>query len=140
MLKQFLIEWLLKQNQKKMQVNPDYNVETYLKKIPEYFDPVKAEKKKLTVIYEFHDSGENDGAWTVSIADGKCELTKGAAEKYDSLLYMTADTYRRILMGLLDFERLTYSVGAIRYFGSTLGHRELNAYITLPKKAGIAAL
>jgi len=61
-------------------------------------------------------------------------------EEYDSLLYMTADAYHRILTGQLDFTRLAYSVGAIRFFGSTLGHRELNSYLTIPKKARLAAL
>jgi len=140
MLKQLLMEWVVRQRWKKMQVSADFSVETYLKRIPEYFDPAKALDRRLTIVYEFHDSGGNDGAWTVSIADGKCTLSKGDTESYDSKLYMTADTYRRILMGRLDFARLAYSTGAVRFFGSTLGHRELNQYITLPKNAGIAAL
>jgi len=138
--KQLLMEWVVKQSMKKNQVSVDFDVNTYLEKIVEYFDPKKAGDNKLTVVYEFHDSGFNDGAWTVTIADGKCTLAKGEAEHFNTKLYMTADTYRRILTGRLDYARLTYSVGAIRYFGSTLGHRELNAYITLPKKAGVAAL
>ena len=140
MFKQMLMEWVVKQGMKKTQVGADYDVKTYLEKIVEYFDPKKAGANKLTVVYEFHDSGANDGAWTVTIADGKCSLAEGEAEHFNSKLYMTADTYRRILTGRLDFARLAYSVGAIRFFGSTLGHRELNAYITLPKGAGVAAL
>jgi len=140
MLKQLLMEWVVRQRWKKLQVSADYNVETFLQKIPEYFDPAKALDRRLTIVYELHDSGGNNGAWTVSIADGKCTLSKGDTESFDSKLYMTADTYRRILMGRLDFARLAYSTGAIRFFGSTLGHRELNQYITLPKNAGIAAL
>jgi len=140
MLRQALMEFVVKQRLKKLKVSEDFKVETYLEKIVEWFDPAKAKDRRLTVIYEFHDSGTNDGAWTVSIADGKCALTKGEPEHFDTRLYMTAETYRRLLMGRLDFARLAYSVGAIRYFGNTLGHRELNEYITLPKDAGVAAL
>jgi len=140
MLRQALMEFVVKQRLKKLRVSEDFKVETYLEKIVEWFDPVKAKDRRLTIIYEFHDSGVNDGVWTVSIADGKCSLTNGEPEHFDTRLYMTADTYRRLLTGRLDFGRLAYSTGAIRYFGNTLGHRELNEYITLPKNAGVAAL
>jgi len=140
MLRQALMEFVVKQRLKKLRVSEDFKVETYLGKIVEWFDPVKAKDRWLTIIYEFHDSGANDGVWAVSIADGKCSLTKGEPEHFDTRLYMTADTYRRLLTGRLEFGRLAYSTGAIRYFGNTLGHRELNEYITLPKNAGVAAL
>ena len=140
MLRQSIMEWAVKQRWKKLQVSEDYNVEAYLEKIPLYFDPSKATDRRLTVVYEFHDSGGNDGVWTISVADGKCLLTKGAAGQYDTLLYLTAEVYRRILTGRLDFSRLAYSTGAIRFFGNTLGHSELNEYLTLPKNAGVAGL
>jgi hypothetical protein len=53
---------------------------------------------------------------------------------------MTAEVYGRILKGQLDFTRVAYSVGAIRYYGNTLGHRELNSYLTIPRDGDIAAL
>jgi len=137
---QNIMEWAVRQRWKKLQISEDYKVDDYLNKIPEYFNAERAGDRNLTVVYEFHDSGKNDGAWTVVIADGKCTLTKGEVGKYDTLLYMTAESYRRILMGRLEFARLAYSVGAIRYFGHTLGHRELNDYLTIPKNAGVAAL
>jgi len=140
MIKQLLIEWAVKQRWKKMQVNEDYDVEAFLEKIPIYFDSEKAANRKLTVVYEIHDSGKNNGVWTVSINEGKCTLSKGDSEQYDTKLYMTAETYRRILSGRLDFVRLAYSTGAVRFFGNTLGHRELNHYLTFPKNAGVAAL
>ena len=140
MIRQKLMEIAVKQRWKKTQVSEDYDVETYLKKIVEYFDPAKAKDRNLTIVYDFHDSGSQDGAWTVSISGGKCTLTKGSSEQFDSRLYMTADSYRRILSGRLDIARLAYATGAIRFFGSTLGHRELNSYLTLPKNAGVAAL
>ena len=140
MFKQLLLEWVVKQRLKKTQVSEDYKVEAYLEKIPEYFDAEKAADNKLTVVYEIHDSGENNGAWTVRIADGKCTLSKGAVDEYDTLLYMTADSYRRILSGRLDYARLAYSTGAVRFFGNSLGQRELNEYLTIPKGAGVAAL
>ena len=140
MLKQVLLEWVLKQKQKKTQVSAYYEVESYLRKIVEYFDASKAANRELTVVYEFHNSGSNDGAWTVAISDGNCKLTKGEAERYESKFYMTADVYRRILEGKLDISKLTYSTGAIRFFGNTLAHQELNSYLSLPKDAGVAAL
>ena len=140
MLKQLLLEWAVRQRLKRTQVSEDFNVELYLELIPDYFDAGKAADNELTVVYEIHDSGKNNGTWTVRIANGKCSLSKGAVDEYDSLLYMTADSYRRILSGKLDFARLAYSTGAIRFFGNTLGHRELNEYLTIPKGAGVAAL
>jgi len=140
MLKQMLMEWAVKQRWKKYQVSEDYSVEEYLKKIPECFDSKLAADSKLTIVYEFHDSGENNGAWTITIDNGKCSLSKGGAEEYDTLMYMTAEVYRRIMTGRLDYARLAYSTGAVRFFGNTLGHRELNAYLTIPKEAGVAAL
>jgi len=134
------MEWVVRQRWAKTQVPPDFDVETYLKKIPEYFDPEKAADRHLVVVYEFHGSGLSDGAWTVTIADGKCTLLKGEAENYETKMYMTADVYRRILMGRLDYARLAYSTGAVRFFGNSLGHRELNDYLTFPKNAGVAAL
>jgi hypothetical protein len=140
MLKQLLLEWVLKRQSKKMIVSEDYRVETYLEKIIEFFDAAKAKERTLTVVYEFHDSGANDGAWTVSIAEGICTLVAGEPESYESKFYMTAETYRRILTGRLDISKLTYSTGAVRFFGNTLAHRELNEYLTIPKHAGVAAL
>ena len=140
MVRQFLMEQVLKKQRKSMYFDPNYDVEEYLQKIPLFFDPVKAGNKRLIVVYEFHDSGKNDGAWTITIANGKCSLSKGAVDECESRLYMTADTYHRILTGQLDYSRLTYSTGAIRFFGSTLAHRELNSYLTIPKTAHLAAL
>lgn len=140
MLKQFLLENLLRQRQKKMKVNVDFKVKDYLKKIPLYFDPAKAADRRLTVVYEIHDSGDNDGAWTVVIASGKCEVSEGEAEQFDTKLYTTAEVYRRILTGLMEISRLPYSTGAVRFYGNSLGHRELNAYITIPKGVNLAAL
>jgi len=140
MLKQLLMEYAVKQRWKKMQVDSEYSVSDYLEKIPEYFDAEKAADHELIVVYEFHDSGDNDGAWTVTVSDGKCSLSKGLADNYDTLLYLTADSYSRIISGKLDYIRLAYSTGAVRYFGNTLGHRELNSYLSLPKDAGVAAL
>ena len=139
-VRQFLMEQGLKQMRKRTYFDPNYSVETYLNKIPMYFDPAKAKDRRLVVVYEFHDSGHNDGAWTVTIEDGKCTLTKGEAEEYESKFYMTADTYHRILTGQLDAVRLAYSVGAIRFFGNTIAHRELNSYLTIPKEARLASL
>ena len=139
-MRQQFLEWVLRQQAKKMDVGADFSVETYLRRIPEYFDPAKAGDRALTVVYDFHDSGANDGAWTVKIGGGKCTLEKGEAGVPDSVFYMTAETYRRILTGKLDYSKLTYSTGAIRFFGNTLAHSEMNAYLTIPKDAGVAAL
>jgi len=140
MLKQFFLEKAVKQKWKKMQISSEFNVKDYLERIPKYFDANKAADRELIVVYEFHDSGDNDGAWTITIDDGECSLTKGAAEEYDTLIYMTAESYGRIISGKLDYLRLAYSTGAVRYFGNTLGHRELNSYLSLPRDAGVMAL
>jgi len=141
-LVQNILEWLLRQQQKGFRVEEPFDVRTYLRKIPEYFDPAKEapEGRQLTVVYEFHDSDKNNGTWTVAIADGKCTLTEGEAESFDTKLYMTAETYRRILTGRLEIGLLAYGTGAVRFFGNSLGLRELNYYLAIPKKARIAKL
>lgn len=140
MLSQILLEWALRKKQKSMKVDENYSVSAYLERIPVYFDPAKAPNRKMTVVYEIHDSGDRNGVWSVSIIDGKCLLSKGEPERYDTKLYMTAEVYRRVLTGRLDISKLAYSTGAIRFYGNSLGHRELNAYLSLLKDAGVAAL
>jgi putative sterol carrier protein len=140
MLKQFLIDWTLKQQQKNWHVDADYNVKTYLDKIPQYFDATKAGERRLTVVYEIHDSGSNDGIWTVLVADGKCVLSEGEPERYDTWLYTTAEVYRRMLTGQMEITKLPYATGAVRFFGNSFGHHELNSYLTIPKEARIAAI
>ena len=139
-LRQFIMEQGLKSIRKRMYFDPDYSVETYLNKIPEFFDPDKAGNRHLVVVYEFHDSGDNNGAWTVTVGDGKCVLSKGDTTACDTRLYTTAEAYHRMLTGQLEFGRVAYSVGAVRFFGNTLGHRELNSYLSIPKKANLACL
>ena len=141
MVKQWLLEWLLKQSAKKKHVSEDYQVKSYLEKIPQYFDPSKVEPgRDLTIVYEFHDSGKNDGVWTVTVSDGTCRLTEGEAEHYDTKMYMTAETYRRLMTGQLELARLAYSTGAVRFYGNSLGHRELNYYLKFPKDSAIVVL
>lgn len=140
MLSQILLEWVLRKKQKSMKVDENYSVSAYLERIPVYFDPAKAPNRKMTVVYEIHDSGDRNGVWSVTVANGKCLLSKGEPERYDTKLYMTAEVYRRVLTGRLDISKLAYSTGAIRFYGNSLGHRELNAYLSIPKNAGVAAL
>jgi|GEM_PF-1652685 len=142
MLTQALIEWALRSRQKKLcaAIGEDIDVKAYLEKIVAYFDAGKAKDRRMTLVYEIHDSGANDGVWTVSIADGKCTLTEGEAASYDTKMYMTAEVYRRILTGQLELGHLAYATGAVRYYGNSLGQRELNSYLTIPKKVLIAKL
>ncbi len=117
-----------------------FSVKEHLDKIVEYFDPEKAGDNALTVVYVLHDSGENDGVWTVSIADGKIALTEGEAEHYDTKMRMTAEVYERIVKGWLDITRLAYLTGAVRYYGRSLGQQELQRYLTIPAGLGISVL
>ena len=140
MLKQLLIERMLRKQQQGMQVDEDYSVQAYLERIPSYFDAEKAGERCLTVVYELHDSGDNNGVWTVAVADGHCVVSPGQPEHFDTLLYLTAEAYRRILTGQMEITRMPYSTGAVRFFGNSFGHQELNAYVTIPKDAHIAAV
>ena len=148
MLKQFLIEQALKQRKKNMQVDRDYSVREYLERIPLYFDANKAGESCLVVVYEIHDSADNDGIWTVTVAEGKCTVSTGEPEigpgsepgRYDVKLYLTAEVYRRILNGSMEISKTPYATGAVRFFGNQLAHQELNSYLTIPKEARIAAV
>jgi len=144
MLKQFLIQQALKQRKKNMQVDRDYSVQEYLERIPQYLDANKAGESCLVVVYEIHDSADNDGIWTVTIAEGKCTVSAGEPkrepDRYDVKLYLTAEVYRRILNGSMEISKTPYATGAVRFFGNQLAHQELNSYLTIPKEARIAAV
>ena len=139
-LLQLMVDSALRRQRKKIRHDADFRVKAYLERIVRYFDAEKAGKRCMTVVYEIHDSKDNNGVWTISIANGKCELSEGEPENFDTKLYMTAEVYERIVTGRLEFGRLAYLTGAVRYYGNSLGHRELNSYLSIPKDAGVAAL
>lgn len=117
-----------------------FSVIEHLKMICDYFDRDKADEAELKVVYEIHDSGDQNGTWTVCIKDGTCALQEGESEGYDTKLTMTAEVYERMVTGKLDVTRLSYLTGAVRYTGNTLGHRELLSYLTIPQDVGVVAL
>ncbi len=118
----------------------DFSAKEIILSIPEYFDPQKAGNRTLCVVYHIHDSGAGDGVWTVTVQGGACIVCEGEPEVYDTKVYLTEAIYKRIVQGRLDIQKLAYTSGAIRYYGNTLGHSELNSYCKLPWLKGIIAI
>lgn len=112
----------------------------YLEKICDFFDPEKAGNRRLVLVYKIHDSGENDGTWTIHIEGGKCELRQGEEADYNVKMLMTAETYERIVTGKLPLGYLSYVNGDVRYFGEMLGYEEMQTFLTIPENEGIIAL
>lgn len=118
----------------------EFRVRDYLQKISEYFDGSKSGERRLVLVYKIHDSGKNDGVWTVHIENGKCELHEGEEENYDVKMLMTAETYQRIITGKLPLGYLSYQNGDVRYLGKMLGYEEMQTFLNIPEGSGIAAL
>ncbi len=117
----------------------EFNVREYLEKICDYFDKDKAGERRLCLVYKIHDSGQNDGSWTVRIEDGICTLSEEDAGDCTLRMLMTAETYERMIHGRM-MSVLAYLTGAVRYQGLMLAHEELQSCLTIPPDSGIIVL
>ena len=116
-----------------------FSVREHLQKICEYFDSSKANDRNLSLVYKIHDSGENDGVWTILINNCNCILETGEIPGYTAKMLMTAEAYERVVTGRMMLI-CAYWNGAIRYIGDTLAQEELQSYLTIPQDSGIVAL
>ena len=116
-----------------------FSVREHMEKICEYFDGSRTNGRRLILVYKFHDSGENDGIYTIRIENDTCTLEEGEAADYTTKMILTAEGYERIVTGKMMVISAFWN-GAIRYIGSTLGLEELQTYLDIPKDSGIAAL
>jgi putative sterol carrier protein len=59
--------------------------------MPYVFRPDRAGALRATLLFDLH--GEHGGAWTVRIADGRCETAEGRPERYDVSIGCDAATF-----------------------------------------------
>lgn len=116
-----------------------FSVIDNLQKICEYFDGSKTFGRRLVLVYKIHDSGENDGVWTVRIEKYKCSIKQGEDTDYTVKMLMTAETYEQLVTGFLPVD-LAYWQGGVRYTGQTLAQQEMMTYLNVPPDSGIFAL
>ncbi len=89
-------------------------VEQVLKGLVARFRPEAAGGLRAT--YQLQLSGNGGGAWHIAIADGKCALQKGAAEKPQVTIAMSEDDFRALIEGRLN-AMSAYSEGRVRIGG-----------------------
>ena len=64
------------------------------------FVPAKAVGVNTVVQYRL--TGEGGGDWIITIQDGKCQVSKGIAEKPKMTMTAEASVFRSVLLGKLD--------------------------------------
>jgi len=67
--------------------------------LPQAFLPEKAGDLRAT--FQFNLSGEDGGNWGVTIADGKCTVVEGQANKPDVTVSMAAEDFVKMISGQL---------------------------------------
>jgi putative sterol carrier protein len=71
----------------------------------------------LKVTYQLQLAGEGGGTWSVSIADGKCNVSQGAPPHADTTITMSTDDYLRLAAGKLSAVD-AYNQGQIKVGGN----------------------
>ena len=67
--------------------------------VDEAFDPQRA--GKLRAVFQFNLSGQDGGDWFITVADQKCRVDTGTAEKSDVTVKMDADDFVKMVDGQL---------------------------------------
>jgi putative sterol carrier protein len=75
-------------------------IEKHMQAMAEGFQSSKA--RRLKVVYEFRLTGEGGGTWTISVADGKCDVDQGTPPRADTTVTMNTDQYLKLAAGKLD--------------------------------------
>ena len=95
--------------------------------------------RDLVMVYKIHDSGDQDGEYTVTIRNNEIGVRDGAAENYTVRMLMTAKAYEAFTKGIFSPE-VAFMTGDIRYIGNILAHEEMQKYLKIPKGTGIKYL
>jgi putative sterol carrier protein len=72
----------------------------------------------LTVTYQLQLTGDGGGVWTVSIAGGKCSVSRGAPPRADTTITMSTDAYLKLAAGQLNVMD-AYHKGQVAVKGNT---------------------
>jgi putative sterol carrier protein len=76
------------------------SAQAVIERLPDRFRPELAGKVKATVQLDL--TGDGGGQWWIRIADGRCAVGTGPAERPDVVLTAAAADYVRIRFGELD--------------------------------------
>ncbi len=69
-------------------------------KMPGQFQADKAGDMNAVILFDL--SGEGGGQWSVKIADGACDITKGVADSPKATVRMDAGDYHDMITGKLN--------------------------------------
>ena len=117
-----------------------FSVRETIYRIPEFYNPEHKEGlRDLVMVYKIHDSGDQDGLYTVTFKNNTVEVKDGAAEDYTVKMLMTANAYEALTKGIYSPES-AFMTGDIRYIGNILAHEEMQKYLKIPKEAKIKNL
>jgi putative sterol carrier protein len=78
------------------------------------FNAEKAGDLNATVVFEL--SGDDGGAWSVSVADGKCDVQEGATDNPTATIKMSASDYVAMTSGKLN-PMMAFMSGKIKVDG-----------------------
>lgn len=78
------------------------------------FNAEKAGDLNASVVFDL--SGEGGGAWTVAVADGKCNVVDGASDNPTATIKMTAADYEAMTSGKLN-PMMAFMSGKIKVDG-----------------------
>ena len=86
-------------------------------KMPDAFDPQAA--KGVNVVFQYSISGPGGGDWAVSVADGTCTVTPGAADKPTCTLKIADKDFVDMISGKLD-PMTAYTSGKLKIEGDIM--------------------
>ncbi|PIE81909.1 MAG: sterol carrier protein [Chloroflexi bacterium] len=92
------------------------------------FNAEKAGDLNASVVFDL--SGDGGGAWTVSIADGKCDVKEGVADDPTATIKMAAADYEAMTSGKLN-PMMAFMSGKIKVDG------DLNTVMKIQSLFGI---
>ena len=78
------------------------------------FNAEKAGDLNASVVFDL--AGDGGGAWTVTIADGKCDVQEGAADSPTATIKMAASDYEAMTSGKLN-PMMAFMSGKIKVDG-----------------------
>lgn len=96
--------------------------------MPQNFNADKAAGINASVVFDL--SGDEGGAWTVTVADGKCDVKEGAADNPTATIKMSAADYEAMTSGQLN-PMMAFMSGKIKVDG------DLNAVMKFQSMFGM---
>jgi len=87
----------------------------YIDAMKRAFQPGRADG--LNVIYQLQVNGSGGGTWTITIANGQCNIASGPAARADAYIGMSTDNYLKLASGALNVAA-AYQQGQVQVGGN----------------------